>query len=78
MIFLLVEIGGLRVVIAPRGEDIVALPHAGTAVDLRMKKIGVFNSVTVLKYLIFPTNKRSSMMEALFDKTILTPVIVTE
>ena len=39
MIFLLVEIGGLRVVIAPRGEDIVALPHAGTAVDLRMKKL---------------------------------------
>ena len=39
VIFLLVEIGGLRVVIAPRGEDIVALPHAGTAVDLRMKKL---------------------------------------
>ena len=34
---LLVEIGRLRVVIAPRGEDIVAVSLTGTPVDLRKK-----------------------------------------
>ena len=34
VILLLVEVGGLRVVISPRGEHIVALPHARAAVDL--------------------------------------------
>ena len=37
---LLVEIGRLRVVIAPRGEGIVVLSNSGTPVDLR-KKVGV-------------------------------------
>lgn len=47
MVFLLVEISRLRVVIAPRGEDIVALPHAGTAVDLRKKLDSSFTFIKI-------------------------------
>ena len=44
MVLLLVEVGGLRVVIAPRCKDIVPLPHAGTAVDLREKEDAFINN----------------------------------
>ena len=60
----LVEIGGLRVVISPRGEDIVALAHAGTAVNLRRKITHDF----INDFLYF-SHDRSSM-EAFFDNSI--------